>query len=399
MCTKMVSEEDDMVEKFIGEYKRRFENNQRDNRVQQPPAKWNGNNDARGRTYTLGGRGEGNPDANIVTSLFLLNNHYECMLFDSGADRSFKSTTFSALLDVVPSTLDVSCSFDVIIGMDWLAKYHVVIICDEKVVRIPYGNEVLEIQGDGCSEKRAKDKSEEKRPEDVSTVRDFPEHDPRIDFFDQLQGLSVYSKIDLRSSYHQLRVREEDIPKTAFKTRCGHYDFHVMPFRLTNAPEVFMDLMNWVCKPYLDKFVIGLIDEILIYSNSKEEHKENLKLILELLKKEELYAKFSKCEFWLSKVQFPGYVIDREAIHVDRAKIESIKDWASPNTPTEICQFLGLGDKEEAAFQMLKQKLCSAPILALHEGSENFVVYCDASHKGLGAVLMQREKVIAYASR
>ncbi|GJU25285.1 putative reverse transcriptase domain-containing protein [Tanacetum coccineum] len=162
---------------------------------------------------------------------------------------------------------------------------------------------------------------------------------------------------------------------------------------------------------------------------NKEEHEEHLKLILELLKKEELYAKFSKCEFWISKVQFLGHVIDSKGIHVDPAKIESIKDWASPKSPTEIRQFLGLagyyrrfiegfskiaksmtkltqknvkfdwGEKEEAAFQLIKQKLCSAPILALPKGSENFVVYCDASHKGLGAVLMQNEKVIAYASR
>ncbi|GKC45685.1 putative reverse transcriptase domain-containing protein [Tanacetum coccineum] len=192
---------------------------------------------------------------------------------------------------------------------------------------------------------------------------------------------------------------------------------------------VFMDLMNRVCKPYLDRFVIVFIDDILIYSKSRKEHEGHLRLILKLLKEEKLYAKFSKCEFWLSKVQFLGHVIDSEGIHVDPAKIESIKDWASPKTPTEIRQFLGLagyyrrfiegfskiarpmtkltqksvkfdwGEKAEAAFQLLKQKLCSAPILALPEGSENFVVYCDASHKGLGAVLMQREKVIAYASR
>ncbi|GJY30548.1 putative reverse transcriptase domain-containing protein [Tanacetum coccineum] len=160
---------------------------------------------------------------------------------------------------------------------------------------------------------------------------------PRIDdLFDQLQGSSVYSKIDLRSGYHQLRVREEDIPKTAFRTRYGHYEFQVMPFGLTNAPAVFMDLMNRVCKPYLDKFVIVFIDDILIYSKNKEEHEEHLKLILELLKKEELYAKFSKCEFWIQKVQFLGHVIDSKGIHVDPAKIESIKDWASPKTPTKI---------------------------------------------------------------
>ncbi|GJV71311.1 putative reverse transcriptase domain-containing protein [Tanacetum coccineum] len=166
---------------------------------------------------------------------------------------------------------------------------------------------------------------------------------PRIDdLFDQLQGSSVYSKIDLRSGYHQLRVRKEDIPKTAFRTRYGHYEFQVMPFGLTNAPAVFMDLMNRVCKPYLDKFVIVFIDDILIYSKNKQEHEEHLKQILELLKKEELYAKFSKCEFWISKVQFLGHVIDSEGIHVDPAKIEAIKDWTSPKSPTEIRQFLGL---------------------------------------------------------
>ncbi|GJY39344.1 hypothetical protein Tco_0425708 [Tanacetum coccineum] len=253
---------------------------------------------------------------------------------------------------------------------------------------------------------------------------------PRIDdLFDQLQGSSIYSKIDLRSGYHQLRVREEDIPKTAFKTRYGHYEFQVMPFGLTNAPAVFMDLMNRVCKPYLDKFVIVFIDDILIYSKNKQEHAEHLKLILELLKKEQLYAKFSKCEFWIPKVQFLGHVIDSQGIHVDPAKIESVKDWASPKSATEIRQFLGLAgyyrrfiegfskiakpmtkltqkkikfewsDKAEAAFQLIKQKLCSAPILALPEGNEDFIAYCDASIKGLGAVLMQREKVIAYASR
>ncbi|GJW40757.1 putative reverse transcriptase domain-containing protein [Tanacetum coccineum] len=237
---------------------------------------------------------------------------------------------------------------------------------------------------------------------------------PRIDdLFDQLQGSSVYSKIDLRSSYHQLRVREEDIPKTAFMTRYGHYEFQVMSFGLTNALAVFMDLMNRVCKQYLDKFVIVFIEDILIYSKNKEEHEEHLKLILELLMKEELYAKFFKCELWIPKVQFLGYVIDSQGIHVDPTKIKSIKDWVSPKTPTEICQFLGLtgyyqrfiegslkvvkpmtkltqnkvtfewGDNQEAAFQTLKNKLCSAPILALPQGAENFIVYYDALHKGL----------------
>ncbi|GJW52395.1 putative reverse transcriptase domain-containing protein [Tanacetum coccineum] len=551
-----------------------------------------GNDRAPAKVYVVGNAGA-NPD-NIVAGTFLLNNRYAYILFDAGADRSFVSTAFSSQIDITPSTLDhyydveladgrtielntilSGCtlnflnhpfninlmpvelgSFDAIIGMDWLAKYQAVIVCAEKIVRIPWGNETLIIHGDGSNQgnvtrlniisctktqkymqkgfpiflahvtaKEVEDKSEKKRLEDVPIVRDFPEvfpEDlpglpptrqvefqidlvpgaapvarapyrlapsemkelseqlkelsdkgfirpssspwgapvlfvkkkdgsfrmcidyrelnkltvknryplPRIDdLFDQLQGSSVYSKIDLRSGYHQLRVREEDIPKTAFRTRYGHYEFQVMPFGLTNAHAVFMDLMNRVCKPYLDKFMIVFIDDILIYSKNKQEHEEHLKLILELLKKEELYAKFSKCEFWIPKVQFLGHVIDSEGIYVDPSKIESIKDWTSPKSPTEIRQFLGLaryyrrfikgfskiakpmtkltqkkikfewGDKQEAAFQLLKQKLCSAPILALPEGSEDFIAYCDASKKGLGAVLMQREKVISYASR
>ncbi|GJT94052.1 putative reverse transcriptase domain-containing protein [Tanacetum coccineum] len=218
----------------------------------------------------------------------------------------------------------------------------------------------------------------------------YPLH--RIDdLFDQLQGSSTYSKIDLRSGYHQLRVRDEDIPKTAFRTRYGHYEFQVMPFGLINAPAVFMDLMNRVCKPYLDKFVIVFIDDILIYSRNKEEHEDHLRIILELLKKEKLYAKFSKCDLCISIVQFLGHVIDSQGIHVDPAKIKAVKNWASPTTPTEVRQFLGLAG--------YYRRFIEALILALPEGNNDFVVYCDASHQGRGAVLMQREKVIAYASR
>ncbi|GKE27314.1 putative reverse transcriptase domain-containing protein [Tanacetum coccineum] len=166
---------------------------------------------------------------------------------------------------------------------------------------------------------------------------------PRIDdLFNLLQGSSIYSKIDLRAGYHQLRVREEDIPNTAFRTRYRHYKFRVMPFGLTNTPVVFIDLMNRVCKPYLDKFVIVFIDDILIYSRHEKEHEEHLKTILELLKKEELYAKFSKCEFWINTVKFLGHVIDSSGIHMDPAKIEAVKNWASPTTLSEIHQFLGL---------------------------------------------------------
>ncbi|GJS81397.1 putative reverse transcriptase domain-containing protein [Tanacetum coccineum] len=255
----------------------------------------------------------------------------------------------------------------------------------------------------------------------------------------QLEEVPIVSRLSLRfqvSTQNRAFDRviidkefEKSIPKYRIQNLDDHYEFQVMPFGLTNAPAVFMDLMNRVCKPYLDKFVIVFIDDILIYSKSKQEHAEHLKLILELLKKEQLYAKFSKCEFWIPKVQFLGHVIDSQGIHVDPAKIESVKDWASPKSATEIRQFLGLAgyyrrfiegfskiakpmtkltqkkikfewsDKAEAAFQLIKQKLCSAPILALPEGNEDFIAYCDASIKGLGAVLMQREKVIAYASR
>nr|GFB19320.1 putative reverse transcriptase domain-containing protein [Tanacetum cinerariifolium] len=152
----------------------------------------------------------------------------------------------------------------------------------------------------------------------------------------------IRPKIDLRSGYHQLRVRNEDIPKTAFRTRYGHYEFQVMPFGLTNAHVVFMDLMNRVCKPYLDKFMIVFIDDILIYSRNKEKHANHLRIILKLLRKEKLYAKLSKCDLWISVVQFLGHIIDNQGLHVDPAKIEAIKNWTSPTTPTEICQFLGL---------------------------------------------------------
>ncbi|GJT77391.1 putative reverse transcriptase domain-containing protein [Tanacetum coccineum] len=193
---------------------------------------------------------------------------------------------------------------------------------------------------------------------------------PRIDdLFDQLQSSSVYTKIDLRSGYHQLRIREEDIPITAFQTRYGHYKFQVMPFGLTNAPAVFMDLMNHVCKPYLDKFVIVFIDDILIYSKNEEEHKEHLKTILQLLKREKLFIEgFSLISKPLTKL----------------TQKNKKYEW---------------GEEEEEAFQMLKQILCSAPILALPTGTEDFVVYFGASMKGFGAFLIQQEKVIAYASQ
>ncbi|GJY22151.1 putative reverse transcriptase domain-containing protein [Tanacetum coccineum] len=196
---------------------------------------------------------------------------------------------------------------------------------------------------------------------------------PRIDdLFDQLQGSQFFSKIDLRSGYHQLRVHEDDIPKTAFRTRYGHFEFTVMPFGLTNAPAVFMDLMNRVCRPYLDKFVIVFIDDILIYSKTREENVEHLRLVLEQLKKEKPYAKISKCEFWLREVQFLGHVINGLAGYYRR--------------------FIENFSKIAKSLTILTQE-------SLNDGLEDFVVYCDASRLGLGCVLMQRGKVIAYASR
>ncbi|GKC47969.1 putative reverse transcriptase domain-containing protein [Tanacetum coccineum] len=392
------------------------------------------NNNAQGRAYRLRDRNT-HQNPNVVTVMFLLNQHLARVLFDSGADKSFISIFLASMLNISPITIDtfydiemadnnlVSTntviqgatltllnqpfkidlipiklgSFDVVIGMDWLSKYHARIICDEKVIHIPIDGETLIIRAQIMEKK-----SEEKRLEDIPVVREFPKvfpEDlpwlppirqvefqidlipgatpvarapyrlapsemqelsnqlqeladrgfirpstspwgapvlfvkkkdgsfrmcidyrelnkltvknryplPRIDdLFDQLQGSSVYSKIDLRSGYHQLRVRDEDIPKTAFRTRYGHYEFQVMPFGLTNAPAVFMDLMNRVCKPYLDKFVIVFIDDILIYSRNKEEH--------------------------ISIVQFLGHLIDSQGLHVDHAKIEAVKNWASPTT-------------------------------------------------------------------
>ena len=517
------------------------------------------------------GHGEAIKDPSVVSGTFLLNNTYACVLFDSGAERSFVSHQFKQLLKQTPHslkdtyvvemangkeehtndiysgctlTLDnhsfkvdlmpvtIKC-FDIIIGMDWLSSHRADILCYERVVRLNLPNgETLFIYGDKPSSnlqviscvKAQKylrkeyhaflahivdTKREVKDINDIPEVCNYPDvfpEDlpgvpsarqvefridlipgatpvakapyrlapaemqelssqlnellskgfirpsfspwgapvlfvkkkdgsfrmcidyrelnkltiknryplPRIDdLFDQLQGASYFSKIDLRSGYHQLRVQEEDIPKTAFRTRYGHYEFVVMPFGLTNAPAVFMDLMNRVCRPYLDKFVIVFIDDILIYSRSEEEHRQHLRLILETLRAEKLYAKFSKCEFWIREVNFLGHVVSEKGIHVDPSKIKAIENWSAPTTPIEIQQFLGLagyyqrfiqnfskiakplttltqkgvmfkwGDKQEAAFQTLKQALCSAPVLSLPEGTNDFVVYWDASNQGL----------------
>ena len=166
---------------------------------------------------------------------------------------------------------------------------------------------------------------------------------PRIDdLFDQLQSAKVFSKIDLRSGYYQLRIAEEDVPKIAFRTRYGHYEFLVMPFGLTNAPAAFMALMNRVFQPYLDQFVIVFIDDILVYSSNEEEHTHHLSKVLQRLRDEKLYAKYDKCEFWLNQVAFLGHEITERGIQVDPKKIEAITKWESPRNITEVRSFLGL---------------------------------------------------------
>nr|GEU52704.1 reverse transcriptase domain-containing protein [Tanacetum cinerariifolium] len=329
-----------------------------------------------------------------------------------------------------------SGSFDVIIGMDWLSNHKAEIIYHEKVVRILLlDGKVLRVLGEKLDEKMRwlkSAKAKDKKQREIAVVRDFHEGAPMLfvkkkdgsfrmcidygelnkltvknryplpridDLFDQLQRSQFFSKIDLRSRYHQLRVHEDNILKTAFRTHYGHFKFTVMPFALTNAPAVFIDLMNRVCRPYHDKFVIVFIDDILIYSKTQEEHVEHLRLVLELLKKEKLYAKFSKCEFWLREVQFLGHVINGLARYYHRFIVNFSKIAKSLIILTQKCKTFDWGEQQELAFQTLKDKLCNAPILALHEGPEDFMVYYDVSGIGLGCVLMQRGKVIAYASR
>ncbi|MCH90079.1 gag-pol polyprotein, partial [Trifolium medium] len=221
---------------------------------------------------------------------------------------------------------------------------------------------------------------------------------PRIDdLMDQLMGACVFNKIDLRSGYHQIRVKAEDISKTAFRTRYGHYEYSVMPFGVTNAPGVFMEYMNRIFHPFLDKFVVVFIDDILIYSKSEEEHVEHLRIVLEVLREKKLYAKLSKCEFWLKEICFLGHVISSGGIAVDPAKVDAL---ALPLTKLTRKEHAFVWDVEcEKSFQELKRRLTTAPVLILPDAKESFVVYCDASKMGLGGVLMQKGQVVAYASR
>ncbi|GJR33022.1 putative reverse transcriptase domain-containing protein [Tanacetum coccineum] len=434
----------------------------------------NNGNQARGRVFIQGAE-EARQDPNIVAVRIepsYLGFSYEIEIA-SGQLVEIDKVIRGCKLEIEGHMFDINLipfgseSFDMIIGMDWLSNHKAEIICHEKVVRIPLlDGRVLRVIGERSEEKirhLMSAKAKEQKQEEIVVARDFPELVPgsipvakspyRLapsemeEFSGQLKELQdkgfirpssspwgapvlfVKKKDDLRSGYHQLRVHEDDIPKTAFRTRYRHFEFTVMPFVLTNAPAVFMDLMNRVCRPYLDKFMIVFIDDILIYSKTREEHEVHLGLVLELLKEERLYAKFSKCKFWLREVQFLGHVINGDGIHVDPSKIEIVKNWEALRNPFEVRLFLGLvgyyhwfienfskiaksltiltqtsktfdwGEKQEITFHTLKDKLCNAPVLALPDGLEDFVVYCDASGLGLGCMLMQRGRVIAYASR
>ncbi|WVZ49367.1 LOW QUALITY PROTEIN: hypothetical protein U9M48_000734, partial [Paspalum notatum var. saurae] len=244
-----------------------------------------------------------------------------------------------------------------------------------------------------------------------------------------ITGAKVFSKIDLRSGYYQIKIREEDIPKTAFSTRYGLYEYLVMSFGSTNAPAFFMYMMNSVFMNELDKFVVVFIDDILIYSKNEKEHEEHLRIVLTQLRKHKLYAKLSKCAFWLKEVDFLGHILSEKGVAVDPSKVKDVLNWKQPETVTEIRSFLGLagyyrrfikdfskiakpmtsltkknakfvwGPKCEDGFRELKKLLTTAPVLAQPDVTEPFDVYCDASSQGLGCVLMQEGRVIAYASR
>jgi hypothetical protein len=253
---------------------------------------------------------------------------------------------------------------------------------------------------------------------------------PRIDLlFDQLAGAKVFSKINLRSGYHRIKIRPKDIPKTAFTTRYGLYEYLVMSFGLTNALAHFMYLMNSVFMPELDKFIVVFIDDILIYSKNKEEHAEHLRIVLSRLREHQLYAKFSKCEFWLDEVPFLEHVLSAEGVAVDPGKVKNILDWKPPTTVHQLRSFLGMAGyyhkfipnfskiskpitellkyqvkfvwspECEEAFQTLKKLLTTALVLAQLDIEKPFDVYYDASSTGIGCVLMQEGRVIAYASR
>jgi hypothetical protein len=252
---------------------------------------------------------------------------------------------------------------------------------------------------------------------------------PRIgDLFDQLKDAKIFSKIDLKSGYHKVRIKEEDINKTTFRIRYGHYEFTVVPFGLSNAPIVFMCLMNGVFREYLDKFFIVFLDDILVYSKSEEEHEHHLRMVFQVLREHKLYSKLSKCSFYQKQIHYLGHIISNDGIEVDPEKIESIREWSDPKNVIEVRSFMGLAgyyrrftegfskishpitslQKKgvnfqwtldcEKSFQHLKQLLTSAPILRIGDPNEDFIVCIDACKEGLGGVLTQNGFVICYES-
>ncbi|GJV74499.1 putative reverse transcriptase domain-containing protein [Tanacetum coccineum] len=381
-----------------------------------------GNGNAQGWVYAVGnaeknGNASRNPDSNVVTGTFLLNNRYASILFDTGADRSFISTAFNSRIDIAPTLLENS--YDVELANRKIVEIDTIVRgCALNFLNHPFNIDLMPVEL-GCqiflaqiSSKKEEDKSKGKQLKDVPIVRDFSEVFPEdlpglpparpVEFeIDLILGAAPVARAPYRLAPSEMKELSEQLQELSDK---GFIRPSSLPWEPPNSeeslstPEDQRFIRSTLRIQHLFKdSEIGLSpaestrtrhSKDGISNSDKTEHEEHLKAILELLKKEKLYAKFSKCEFWILKVQFLGHVIDSRGIHVDPAKIESIKDWASPKTPTEIRQFLGLAGYYR-----------SAPILALPEGSEDFVVYCDASHKGLGAVLMHREKVIVYASR
>ncbi|GJT40608.1 putative reverse transcriptase domain-containing protein, partial [Tanacetum coccineum] len=444
-----------------------------------------GNGNAVARAYAVGAA-ETNPDANVVTSTFLLNNHYTLILFDTGADRIFVSTAFSSLIDIIPIILDYGVdveladgriirvntirgctlnflnhpfnihllpvemgSFDVIMRMDWLSKYQAVNVCDEKIVRIPFGKEILIVRGDrsshkhgfrlniisctktqkyllkGCqvflayvTTKKAEDNSKEKRLEDVPIVRDFLEVFPKdlagipparqVEFqIDLIPGVAPVARAPYRLASSEMKELSDQLQELSDK---GFIRPSSSPW---GVPVLFNKKKDGSFRMCIDYRELNKLTVKNLYPLSRIDN------LFDQLQGSSIYSKIDlrseQARVRIASEANPGVAKERGV--------------ASPKTPTEIRQFLGLvgyywrfieeflkivksmtkltqkkvnldwGDKQEAAFQLLKEKLCSAPILALPKGAENFIIYCDASHKGLGAVLIQNKKVIAYASR
>nr|GEV81082.1 putative reverse transcriptase domain-containing protein [Tanacetum cinerariifolium] len=441
----------------------------------------NGNDkrpDVKGKVYSLT-RDQAANSLGTVTGTLFMNGRAVFVLFDTGATHSVISVSLSKYInfdDKIRSAnlflLDMY-DFDIILGMDWLINHHATIVCHTKSVifgdldkpEFMYQDSQLGLLA-SLMDTSSDGPSLETHPivRDFSDV--FPEEllgiPPKLEvkfgielisgnqpiskapfrmapielkeLKEQLQelldlgfirpsGAKFFSKIDLKSGYHQLRVEEQDIPKIAFRTRYGHYEFLVMPFGLTNAPTVFIDLMNRIFHEYLDKFVIVFIDDILVYSKMKEEHEDHLHIMLGTLRQEKLYAKFSKCEFRLGQVAFLGHIVSADGIAMDHAKVEAITKWPRPKTVTEVRSFLGLAgyyrrfvegfprlalpltklmrkgekfvwnEEREKSFEELKKRLVFAPILTLPSGSGGFQIYSDASKKGLGVYLYNMKEL------